>query len=254
MIRQVCCKTGWLIVVSLALASVTSQNAYARPAVMRMQHTPHMYRYFEIGVRSYHYNLRDTRRRGDTGYDNANWYGNINFIGSIWGLDEIQNYLPRLYVQVALTPYAGIGVSYDTIGAKTVDWGNAERTRTATDGSLHLHGGLLYAFLRYPLYFGLQPFCEIGGAWYRSQFTEAATWKATGDGYRMKVDHTKGYFVALGVNVALTDDWALSVYWRRMMDLDVKARAYFDPGPDPNRVGSFPMEYTMFGIGASYVF
>lgn len=230
-------------------------DADARSASgLRRRHTPPVYQQFEIGVRSYHFTLKDTRRLGEFGYDNANWEGNVNFLGSIWGLDAIQDYLPRLYVQFALTPFMGIGISYDQIGAETVDWANADKTRTASDGDLHLKGGLLYAFFRYPLWIGITPFGELGAAWYRSQLTERAVWRSYGEGFRLDVDNARGYFLGLGMNVALTENWALNVYFRQTFDLDVKARAYFSPESTPNRVGAFPMEYRMLGAGVAYLF
>ncbi len=244
-----------LTVVALLLSGATGV------APVQAQHSgaygsvgPYHFRQAEIGVRSYHFTLKDTLRKGPNGPDNANWEGRINFIGSVWGLEEIQNYLPRLYAQFNINPYFGVGVSYDYIGAKTVDWGNEEKTRTTTDGNLHLQGLLAYTLLRYPLRFGITPFLEFGGAWYRANFTESAAWTMNGDGYRFQVDNTRGYFLGAGVNVELPGNWSASLYWRQMRDVEVTARAYLAPGPQVGRAGSFPMEYKMIGIGAAYQF
>lgn len=213
-----------------------------------------VFKHFELGVRCSRSELLDTRRQGPNGLDNANWEGHINYVGSLWGLDEIQDYLPRLYVQFALNPYTGAGIAYDYLGARTMDWGNAEKTRLGTDGDLHLHGFLYYVFLRYPVIFGITPFCEVGGAWYQAEFRESARWAAIGDGYRFEVDNANGYFLGLGVSAVLPGDWSVNLYWRQMFDVEVGARAYFEPGPKAGRAGSFPMEYRMLGLGAAYHF
>lgn len=214
-----------------------------------------VFKYFEIGVRSSHFDLLDTRRAGaNNGLDNANWEGNINYIGSVWGLDAIQDYLPRLYVQFAPNPYIGAGLAYDYLGVKTLDWGNAGKTRVTTDGDLHLQGFLYYALLRYPVMFGITPFCEIGGAWYHAEFRESAKWTANGTGYRFEVDNSRGLFFGLGVDAAIAGDWSVNLYWRQMADVEIGARAYFEPGPRVNRAGAFPMEYRMLGLGVAYHF
>jgi len=241
-----------LILLGLAGGGHAARAAqYARMA----PYTPPVFNHFEIGVRSYRLELLDTRRRGaSNGLDNGNWESKINYIGSVWGLEEIQDYLPRLYVQFALNPHFGIGCAYDYIGARTLDWGNAEKTRVSTDGDLHLQGFLYYVFLRYPMMYGISPFCEAGGAWYQSEFRENARWAANGPGYRFEVENARGYFFGFGVDVAIPSDWSVNLYWRQMVDVEVDARAYFEPGSRPSRAGSFPMEYRMFGLGAAYHF
>jgi len=172
----------------------------------------------------------------------------------LWGLDENQNYLPRPYFQWVVNDYFGLGVSYDYLAVKTVDWANAEKTRTSSDGDLFLQGGLLYAFVRCPLLFGITPFGELGGAWYKVDFVESAKWVAQGAGYRLEVDDAIGYYIGLGVNVDISIDWSLNLYWRQMYEAEVKARAFFSSASEPDRVGSFPMGYRMIGLGAAFHF
>ncbi len=245
-----------LIVAGLLLWGAGGGEAWAaaRPASMGDRYPSYGFKYFEVGVRSYRFVLSDTRRRGDNGMDNSNWEGNINFIGSVWGLDAIQNDLPRLYAQVALNPYVGFGLAYDYLGAKTVNWGNDQKTLLSTEGDLHMHGALLYTFLRYPLMFGITPFCELGAAWYRSDFTEDAAWIAAEEGRRLDVDNPFGYMVGLGVSVEFANEWSVNLYWRQMLELDVKARAYYNSDDQGTHSGAFPMDASVIGLGAAYHF
>lgn len=230
--------------------------AQTRASGMREYSTSQAYHHFEFGARSYHFNLLDTRRHGKDGLDNANWERgrNVNYIGSLWGLDENQNYLPRPYFQWVVNDYFGLGVSYDYLTMKTVDWANEEKTRTGSDGDLFSHGCLFYVFVRYPLFFGIAPFGELGGAWYKVDFTESAKWVSRGDEYRIKVDNASGYYIGLGLNANISRDWSLNLYWRQMYDAEADARAFFSPSSSPNRVGSFPMEYRMMALGAAFHF
>ena len=212
------------------------------------------FKYFEVGIRSYRFALSDTRRRGDNGMDNANWEGNINYVGSVWGLNELQNDLPRIYVQASLNPYIGFGLAYDYLGAKTVNWGNEQKTLLSTAGDLDMHGALLYTYLRCPLMFGITPFCELGGAWYRSDFTEDTAWIAAEQGRRIQVDNPFGFMVGLGVSVEFASEWSVNLYWRQMFDVDVEARASYSSEDQGPHTGSFPMDASVIGLGAAYHF
>lgn len=208
--------------------------------------------HLEIGARIHHFNLKDTLRSGRNGPANSNI--RINFIGSVWGLQENQDYFPRLYAQYALVPFFGIGATYDHVAAKTLDWGNLEKTEIAGDGDVTIYGPLFYLFARYPNSTRFLPFAELGWAYYFANFEETAQWAATAPGYRFEVDDTSGYFLALGVDFALHEKWHANLYWRRMFQAEVNARAYFTPGPRVGRYGAFPMEYEMLGLGVSYRF
>ncbi|MBP7274731.1 MAG: outer membrane beta-barrel protein [Kiritimatiellae bacterium] len=203
-------------------------------------------------MRCYYFELRDTRRTVRGRRSNSNVRG--NFIGSIWGLDEEQDLLPRLHVQYMFMPYFGAGITYDHVGAKTVDWGNEEATRTSSDGTVEIWGPMLYLTGRYPNSTLCTPFAELGWVSYRASFDTSSAWAATAPGYRFEVDDTSGTFFGVGVDVEVHDRWSVSLYYRRMNDAEVDARAYFTPGPRVGRYGAFPMEYTMFGLGATYRF
>lgn len=244
-----------IVLMFFAFHSKAGNTQAARSAGTQYYYPSYDFRFFEIGIRSYQFKLRDTLRVGANGADNANGESGINFVGNVWELKEIQNDLPRMYAQVTLNPYVGFGMAYDYLGAKTVAWGNAEKTRTATEGDLSLQGALFYVLLRYPLMLGITPFCELGGAWYFADFSEDAAWAAAAPGRRFKVDsNTFGYEVGLGVDVAISADWSVNLYWRQTLNTKVHANVNYSEDNRDSRSGSLPMEARAIGLGVSYHF
>jgi len=205
-----------------------------------------------IGARVYHFELSDTRRSQNNKYSNNNIAG--NFIGSVWGLDEEQDYFPRLYVEWAFSPYLHLGLTYDHVRAATVDWANDEKSATSTDGDVEVWGPLLYAAGRLPNDTIFTPFLELGWAEYFASFDVNPAWAAVGPGYRFEVDDTSGYFFGLGVDVEFADNWSVNLYWRQMSGADVRARAYFTPTSRIGRKGSFPMDYDIVALGIQHGF
>lgn len=206
----------------------------------------------QLGARIHYYNLKDTRRSGPTGVRNNNI--RINFIGSLWGLDEIQDYVPRFFIQYAFVPYFGIGATYDHIAAKTLDTPVEIKNYSQGDGDVEVWGPMLYLFARYPNSTRFTPFAEVGWAYYYAHFDESAEWASVGPGYRFEVDDTEGYFLAAGLDFTLNDHWHAQAYWRRLYDAKVDARAYFSTGSRVGRAGAFPMECQMLALGMSYEF
>jgi hypothetical protein len=250
--------TSWIkIGTTVLLCGFLQATAYAVPdedAQKGYEYVPiiPITNHFELGARMYYFNLRDTVRQGASGPRNANV--KINYIGSLWGLEEIQDYVPRLYAQYAFHPYFGIGATYDHVEARTLDSGDPAKNGKRGDGIVEITGPMVYLFARYPNSTRFTPLAEVGGAYYFSDFGEAPEWTDVRPGFRFEVDDTTGYFFALGVDVAITPRWHMDLYWRRMYGPQVDARAYFTTGPKVGRYGSFPMEYEMGGWGVSYRF
>lgn len=205
----------------------------------------------EIGARIYRFSIRDDRRTGPNGPRNSN--PRVNYIGSLWGLDEIQDYIPRLYVQYAFTPYFGAGVSYDRLAAKTLDTPVKEKNWKPGDGDIQIRGPMLYLFARYPNMTRFTPFGELGWIYYYADFKVMDKWASLGPYHRFSVDNTHAYFLGLGLNTALTDRWHVNAYWRRTFEADVDVRVYFRK-ERLSRKGTFPMDSDVFGLGVSYLF
>ena len=214
---------------------------------------PGLRNHLEVGARIVHFVLEDAEREARSGRpSNLNIEG--NYIGSIWGLEEIQDYVPRLYAQYAFIPDLGIGLTYDHLGAKTLDWGDATGTTIAGDGDLEIWGPMLYLFMRYSNSTPFRPYAELGAAYYFASFDETAEWAATAPGYRFEVDDTLGFYLACGVDAAVHESWHVDLYLRYLYGTEVDARAYFKPGSTPGRTGAFPLDYVMAGAGLAHSF
>ena len=209
--------------------------------------------HLEIGARIVRFDLKDTQRDARSGRP-SNFNVEGNFIGSLWGLEEIQDYVPRLYAQYAFIPDLGIGITYDHLGAKTLDWGDLYASTIEGDGDLEVWGPMVYLFMRYSNSTPVRPYAELGGAYYFAQFHESAEWIGGNPGYRFEVDDAFGVYLACGVDVALQESWHMDVYLRYLYGAEVDARAYFKPGAKAGRTGSFPLDYIMAGAGLAHSF
>ena len=201
-----------------------------------------------LGARWTRFWLEDTRRSGDQGYDNANLAG--NFLGSLWGLDARQHYVPSPFLEYRVVSSVGVGLAYDQARARTLDWTDETKTATAGDGDVEIRGLQLYVFGRYPNATRVTPHARVGYASYWSQFFVSPGWSAPGR--RFEVDDTRGWLLAAGVSVALHRHLALDVSYQRTQLADVTARAYFNR--NRHRAGAFPMTYDALVAGLAYAF
>ncbi len=201
-----------------------------------------------IGARFTYFWLEDTRRAGESGYDNGNLSG--NFLGSLWGLDAQQHYFPNPYLEYRVVSAFGIGVTYDQVRAKTLDWANEEQSITAGDGDLELRGVGVYLVARYRNRSHFEPYANAGFAWYQSEFFVSPGWAAPGR--RFVVEDTDGWFVAGGCKIAVGKHLGIDAMFRHSHVGDVAARAYL--GGKRYRGGAFPMRYDALALGIAYVF
>ena len=201
-----------------------------------------------IGARFTYFWLEDTRRAGENGYDNGNLSG--NFLGSLWGLDAQQHYFPNPYLEYRVVSAFGIGVSYDQVRAKTLDWANEEHTLTAGDGELELRGVGVYLVASHRNRSRFEPYANAGYAWYESRFFVSQGWAAPGR--RFVVEDTDGWFVAAGCTVTLGRHLGIDAMVRHSQVGDVAARAYLVR--NRHRDGAFPMRYDALAVGIAYAF
>ena len=203
-----------------------------------------------LGASFTYYWLEDTRRSGEHGYDNGNLSG--NFLGSLWGLDAQQHYFPNPYMEYRVVSGFGIGVMYDQVRAKTLDWANEEQQITAGDGDLELRGIGVYLVARYKNPTRYVPHASAGYAWYKSHFFVSPGWAAPGR--RFVVEDTDGWFVSAGCTVTVAKGFGLDASVRYSHIGDVAARAYLSGSRNRYRGGAFPMRYTAFALGVAYAF
>lgn len=117
-----------------------------------------------LGARFTYDWLEDSRRSGEDGYDNGNLAG--NFLGTLWGLDAKQHYFPNPYLEYRVISGVGVGVAYDELRARTLDWANDEHEAISGDGDLDIRGIGVYAVGRYRNRSRFEPYGSLGYSWY----------------------------------------------------------------------------------------
>jgi len=202
-----------------------------------------------IGVRASYAWLENDRRSGPNGYDNDNRTG--NFLGSLWGLDPKQSYVPLPVAEYRIVSAFGIGAAYDQLRIKTLDWGDAERTWTAGDGDLQLRGAQVFAYGRFANRTRVTPYARVGFAYYWSTFHESPGWAAPGRHF--EVSDTHGWLAGAGLRVALWKGIGLDGCYEHRQLADVKAAVRFTNGGKGTK-GIFPTRHDVAALGLSYKF
>jgi opacity protein-like surface antigen len=227
-----------------AVSEEVDSSAGARPGILERCVRGRL----TLGVRGSHSWLLENRRSDENGYDNSNKRG--NFLGSLWGLDAQQRYVPSPLVEYRIVAAFGVGAAYDDVKVKTLDWGNPEHTVTAGDGDLQIRGVQAYAFGRYANRTRASPYVEVGLAHYWSRFLESPGWAAPGRSF--EVDDTRGWFLTAGVRVAVWRGLALDGSYERLQLGDVQAVAHLAGG---GRIkGAFPVRSNVVSLGVVYAF
>lgn len=233
----------------LAGAAPTPASEVARPEHAVSAGPKWLSTRLTIGARFTYFWLEDARRSGENGPDNGNT--DINFLGSLWGLDADQHYFPNPYIEYRIAGGVGIGVNYDQVRAKTLDWAdNESQDVTAGDGDLEIRGVGVYVLWQHRSSGKFGPYATAGYAWYQSHFDVSPGWSAPGR--RFEVDDTDGWFVSGGCQMRLTRHVAVDLTYRHSHIGDVVARAYFRP--NRYRAGAFPMQNDSLAIGLRYAF
>lgn len=182
--------------------------------------------------------LRHANRRG-------------NFLGSLWGLDPKQSYLPKPFLEYRIVSAFGVGVAYDQLRVKTLDWGNAERTVTAGDGDLRMRGGQAFVFGRLANRTRLTPYARFGFAYYWSAFFESSGWATPTRSF--EVSDTRGWVADAGVRVAAYRGLAVDASYEHQQLSDVKAAVRFTSGGRGTK-GTFPVRNDAVALSLSYSF
>lgn len=201
-----------------------------------------------VGVRLSHLWLEDSRRYGEDGLDNGN--GDVNFLGSLWGLDPQQGYIPGPVLEYRVVAGFGAGAAYDESRIKTLDWADDEHTRTAGDGDLRIRGVQLYAFARIRNRSRVTPFVRGGYSWYSSAFFESPGWALPGRYF--EVEDTQGWFGGAGVTIGMMPHLGVDVSFEHSWLSDVDARARFPTGR--GKAGAFPVAATILRAGVACTF
>ena len=176
-----------------------------------------------------------------------------SFLGSINRTTEDQEPAPvYFYLEYAITPYFGLGISYDQFKVQTLDSGGG-------DGTFELDGPILYGFGRFENGSAFTPFAEIGVAFYGNSFDAKDSWTfANGSETvvnRFEPDDPTGFVIAGGVDIDLIDNLKANLYLRyTAVDFDVDYIFTPNSETEPFRSGSFPGDHFSYGVGLSYTF
>lgn len=244
--KAICGLAVALLIVSV---SVTADEAAAPPERTSSFGKKWISTRVSVGARFTYYWLEDARRCADGVCNNSDITG--NFLGSLWGLEAQQHYFPNPYLEYRVVSAFGVGVMYDQLRARTLDWANEEQTETAGDGDLEVRGVGVYLVGRFRNRSRFEPYANVGFAWYTSRFYVSPGWAAPGR--RFEVEDTQGWFGALGCKVRVGKHMGVDALFRHSAVDDVSARAYLGAG-NRHRAGAFPMRYDALGIGAVYTF
>lgn len=197
-----------------------------------------------VGTRVLWYSLTDTESGEE--FDGS-------FIGSLNRTTEDQDPAPvYFYAEYAITPYFGLGFSYDQFKVVTLDSGGG-------DGTFEVDGPIFYAFGRYENGSAFTPFVELGLAFYGVDFDARDEWTFSDGGSnvinRFDPDSSTGVVLGGGVDIEIIDHLSVNLYLRYVsMDIDVDY--YFTPVSDttPFATGTFPGDHFAYGLGVAFTF
>jgi hypothetical protein len=200
----------------------------------------------DVGVRSLHVRLRkDTK--GEPFHD--------SFIGSIDTLDPVQNHWRpiRFFVRYTIAPYVGLGFQTDRLEIRTLTTYHIRNNSEGrdTDGNAIMTGLMPYLFLKYPEHPILEPFAEIGYAFYRNTFEPNEEWYA--DGRRnFFLENARAPFYALGLTVKAHPRCVVELYFRSVdVNVDGLYVHRYIPEDEPF---TFSMHHYAYGLGCAYRF
>ena len=197
-----------------------------------------------IGTRMLWYTLTDTESGEEF---------NGSFIGSLNQTTEEQDPAPfYIYLEYAITPYFGLGISYDQFKVKTLDSGGG-------DGTFDLSGPILYGFGRFENGSAYTPFAEIGVAFYGVDFNPRDEWTFSDGGSnvinRFETENTTGFVLGGGLDIQIIEHLSANIYLRYVAT-DIDVDYYFTPNSNtnPTATATFPGDHFAYGIGLKYTF
>ncbi|MGE9289959.1 MAG: hypothetical protein ACQKBT_03150 [Puniceicoccales bacterium] len=197
-----------------------------------------------VGTRMLWYSLTDTESGEE--FDGS-------FIGSLNRTTEDQDPAPvYFYLEYAITPYFGVGMSYDQFKVVTLDSGGG-------DGTFDLDGPILYGFARYENGSAFTPFAEIGVAFYGTDFNPKDEWTYSDGGStvinRFDTDNSTGFVIAGGLDIEIIEHLSVNLYLR-YVSVDIDVDYYFTPisNTTPSQTATFPGDHFAYGFGIAYTF
>jgi len=252
-----------IYVIILMFLMLFSVNAFSQSTIPTtgIENTPNedIYQgYFagklEIGTRMVHRVLTDA----DSGHKGGT-YGSGTYLGTIYALDEEQNYLPfKPYVEYFFTSFFGVELAYDEMDAETRAIDTSSH-KEKTDGTVSLSGLTLSLVSRYKNDTAFTPYAGIGLGLYSGDFAEDSNWAYTASTGRtrvMDVDNAVGFQLFLGVKWSMTENWFVDGSLQYVaVDPNSTFYGYEANGTQyTEQTGHFPMDNLALRLGVGYTF
>lgn len=209
----------------------------------------------QLGTRTVHRFLTDK----DSGHKGGT-YGTGTYLGTIYGLDEVQAYAPtRMFLAYYFTKNIGVEFAYDSMKVETVAV-DSDTQKVKTDGDAILAGPTISLLGRYPNATALTPYAGIGLGFFKGDFDEDPAWAheywGTDDRNRqMVVDDTTALLLTAGATWAFNPHWLLDMSMQYVR-ADADAVFYGDVNGEVDTVqpGHFPMDNVALRLGITYSF
>jgi opacity protein-like surface antigen len=217
--------------------------------------TDYIHEKLEIGTRfSYRY-----LTNADSGHQGGT-YGSGTYLGTIYGLDEEQDYLPnKFFLAYYFNHYLGLELAYDSIEAETVAW-NTSTGSKKTDGNVTLSGPTVSLIAKYPNTTRFTPYLGLGLGFFSGDFDRDSAWAysdwGTSDRNRyMIVDDVTALFVNAGFIWKFNQNWYIDTSLQYLhADPDATFYGYTDDVCDTVQTGHFPLDNVSLRLGIGYSF
>ncbi|MGA0334466.1 MAG: hypothetical protein ACO3N7_05505 [Kiritimatiellia bacterium] len=169
------------------------------------------------------------------------------FLGSIYQLEEKQDYVPTLYLRYIFTPYVAMVFSWESLEVET-------RTKSSlgTDGSFIYSGPNFHVEGRYPNESPVTPYASLGFGMLSGDVDYNPEWHQNGR-RNFDPDSTTALLITLGGQWAINEKWALDFY-ARYMDADFDVTYSLAAESTPRGTYNFPLENWAYGAAVLYRF
>lgn len=209
----------------------------------------------QIGTRLAHRFLT----KDDSGHKGG-VYGSGTYLGTIYALDEKQNYAPlQVYGRYFFNKYVGVELSYDQIKVETVAFDSYTRN-IKTDGDVELSGPAINLHLRYPNSSKFTPYLGIGAGFYSANFDAKEAWtyspRYKGRAYNdMELSNVTGFLFGVGTEWAFAEKWRLDLSAQyTSVDVDAVFHGYYDSKLYTTQPGHFPADNIAIRLGVAFQF
>ncbi|MBM9514469.1 outer membrane beta-barrel protein [Desulfogranum marinum] len=198
--------------------------------------------------------------------------GEGTFLGTIYALDEIQDYTPKnIFARYYFSKYIGVELAYDSVEAETV--APSVYTTTKTDGDVSLAGPTVSLVGRYPNSSSFTPYVSMGLGFFTGDFEEADDWALgyydpaeyaalgspttsyNGVTRVMDIDNEIAFLIGIGVAYSVTEHFSLDVSMHyTAVEADATFSSYKYGILTSEQDGSFPLDNVAVRAGLTFTF